>query len=140
MGNDLVWIEVEGGVVSDPKMVHTKRGTTFCKFGVVSEPKIRKNGTKFVNGMYFTVIAAGATGETVYPMIKPGTPIRVEGQYSDGIYRDRITDEPKNGRVIYASRVKVFVFWKYRDIKEKKRFEDEQINNMVMPDTDDLPL
>lgn len=140
MSHDLTFIAIEGGVVTKPKIRHNSGGTAIVKFGVVCQPKWLKGGVKVKDSKYFTVTAMGKTGETVFPLLKVGVPIRVEGEYNDGIYRDAITDEPKIGRVVYASRIKLLVFWKYRSREERKDAEKEQINNISFPNLEDLPF
>lgn len=144
MGNDLVWVAIEGGVVTKPVLTHTSRGTALCKFGVIAEPSWIKRSKGQAHKMYFTVSAMGKTGETVYPMLRPGEPVRIEGKYNDGIYRDKLTDEPRIGRVIYATRVKIFVFWKHRPTSERTKEMVSKINDMKVDDIeidlDELPF
>lgn len=140
MSHDLVHLEVEGGVVMKPTLKHTARGSALCKFGMVCQPKWTRGDTKEKRDMYFTVLAMGKTGETVYPLIKPGMPIRVEGDYKDGVYRDALTDEPKVGRLIFASRVKLFVFWTHRKIADRTKEIMDGIERITIPDMDDLPF
>lgn len=143
MSHDLVSIAVEGGVVTKPSLTHIKSGVALVKFGLVCEPKRKASGSRVKDNMYFTVSVIGKTAETVFSLIKPGMPIRVEGEYQDGIFRDAVSDIPKIGRIIYATRVKSFVFWKYRRKGEKYLEEQEQqehIDNMRIPDFDDLPF
>ena len=141
MSHDLIHMEVEGGVVTKPSLKHTTRGTAMCKFGMVAEPKwSRGDDPKVKRQMFFTVLAMGKTGETVYPLLKPGMPIRVEGEYKDGVYRDAITDEPKVGRLIFASRVKLFVFWTHRKISDKVKAAMDEIDKIRVPNLDELPF
>lgn len=136
MGHDLVHIEVEGGCVTKPTFRHTDKGTALCKFGLVANPIWTSEDGKEKRNMYFTVLIMGKTAETIYPMLRMGMPVRVEGDYKDGVYRHAITDEPNVGRVIFASRVKIFVFWKHRKVSDRAK----EIENMTSPDLDDLPF
>lgn len=138
MSHDLVSIVAEGGVVTKPALSYTKRGTTMCKFGLLCSVWRKQSGTKEKEGMYFTVTTLGKTAETIYPMLKVGMPVRVEGEYLDGVYRDKLTDEPKVGRCIWANRVKSFVFWHYRSISQKKQDEADRINALKIGDNIDL--
>ena len=140
MSLDLVELHIEGGVVTKPSFRHTNSGSAMCKFGVVCHPKWYelKDGTK--ESMYFTVVSIGKTAEAIYPMIKPGLPIRVEGTYNDGIYRDKLSDEPKIGRLIYATRVRIFVFWKKRKASDNALAFKEELDQITVPNLDELPF
>jgi single-stranded DNA-binding protein len=142
MSHDLVLVAIEGGVVTKPTLTHTAKGTVMCKFGVVCMPKWMARQKNVKDKMYFTVTAIGKIGETIYPMLRPGVPIRVEGELNDGIYRDHLTDEPKIGRVIYATRVRTFVYWKRRSISDKTKELQDNVDKMTVPDIDldDLPF
>lgn len=142
MSHDLVFIAIEGGVVTKPTLRFTAKGKALCKFGVICLPKwiaCKKNEKE---KMYFTVTALGKIGETIYPMLKPGVPVRVEGELNDGIYRDHLTDEPKIGRVIFATRIRTFVYWKRRTISDKTKAIQDNVDRMTIPDIDldDLPF
>jgi single-stranded DNA-binding protein len=140
MSYDRIFIAIEGGVVTKPTLTHSKKGKIQCKFGVVCQPKWLDREKS--NGKYFTVSAFGKIAETIYPMLKPGVPVRVEGELNDGIYRDHLTDEPKIGRVIYASRIRTFVYWKRRSVSERTKQLQENVDKMSTPkfNLDDLPF
>lgn len=142
MSHDLVSIAIEGGVVTKPILTHTGKGKLLCKFGVVCLPKWVNREKNYTHKMYFTVTALGKLGETIYPMLKPGVPVRVEGELNEGIYRDHLTDEPKIGRVVFATRIKTFVYWKRRSVSEKTKAIQDNVDKMTIPevDLDDLPF
>lgn len=135
MSYDLTYMAVEGGVTVKPSIRYLENGTALCKFGVVTRPK--KRGDKHIrDSMYFTVTTIGKVAETAFRVIKIAMPVRVEGEYVDSIYRDKVTDEPKIGRVIYASRVRAFVYWERRKIGKKGDPEKEEVRNMVLKEED----
>jgi hypothetical protein len=142
MSHDLVFVAIEGAVVTKPVLKHTENGQR-CKFGVVCMPKWMARQKNEKEKMFFTVSALGKLAETIYPMLKPGVPIRVEGELLEGIFRDRLTDKPMIGRVIYASRLRTFVYWKRRTTSDKTKQLQENVDNMTVPDDvdlDDLPF
>ena len=136
MSLDLVSIAVEGGVVTKPTLRHTAKGCALCKFGVLCLPKWMVNPKDDKDKMFFNVTSLGKLAEKIYPVLKTGMPVRVEGHYSDGIYRDRLTDEPKIGRLIYATRIKSFVYWKRRTTSEITKELQDNIDKMTISDVD----
>lgn len=138
MSRDLVEMVIEGPVVTKPTLRHINRGAALCKFGVLCVPQYPKKKTKDSEPMYFTVMVLGNNAEALYLAIKIGMPVRAEGMYNDGIYRDALTDEPKIGRVIYASKVRSFVYWKPKRISDKNQEMIEGIQKMKM--NDELPF
>lgn len=142
MSHDLVSIAIEGGVVTKPTLKHTGGGKMLCKFGVVCIPKWVSPENYKTDNMYFTVTALGKMGETVYHILKPGLPVRVEGELHEGIYRDPLSDEPKIGRVIFAARIKAFTYWRKRPVSGKTKELQDNVDRMTIPeiDLDDLPF
>lgn len=143
MPYDLVTVAIEGTIVKKGDLRHTTRGTALYKFGMVCMPKWIQSDKEIPEdrrGMYFTVMAMGKMASTVYPMIRCGMPVRVEGEYRDGTYRDALTDEPKVGRLIFASRVRVFVFYKHRGTSKRAKEEGNQLEHITIPNLDDLPF
>lgn len=143
MSHDLVWVAIEGAVVMKPTLKYLSGGTALCKFGVVARPKQYKDGEATKEGLYFTVTCLGRTAETIYPIVKPAMPVRVEGEYHDGIYLDKLTDEPCIGRVVFAQRVKAFVYWRERKISKVTREMHERAEAQKVVDNiglDNMPF
>lgn len=137
MSLDLVSIAIEGSVVTDPALTHFKNGSAHCTFNVACDrnsPYGSKDQKPDKIKMFFRVSTVGKLAEVLYPLLKPGVVVRVEGDYHDSIFRDKLTDKPRIGRIIYATRVRSFVIWTYKSKREMKNTPVDVIN------TDDIPI
>jgi len=142
MSHDLVSIAIEGGVVTKPFLSHSAGGKPLLKFGMLCLPKWVNRQKNKTEKMYFTVTALGKIAETAYTILRPGMPTRVEGELNEGIYRDSLTDEPKIGRVIFATRIKALVYWNKRTVSDKTQEIQDTVDKMTITDIDldDLPF
>ena len=138
MSLDLVFIAIEGSVMNDPVLTHFDSGSAHCTFNVACDRNTAynlKDRKSDKTKMFFRVSTVGRLAEILYPRLKPGVMVRVEGDYHDSVFRDKLTDQPRIGRTIYATRVRSFVIWTYKSKKEMlKESEVELIN------TDDIPI
>lgn len=138
MSLDLVSIAIEGAVITDPTLTHFENGSAHCTFNVACDrntPYNSKGQKADKTKMFFRVSTVGRLAEILYPRLKPGIEVRVEGDYYDSVFRDKLTDKPRIGRIIYATRVRSFVIWTYKSKKQMLQETEVELIN-----TDGIPI
>ncbi|HMA99361.1 MAG TPA: single-stranded DNA-binding protein [Spirochaetota bacterium] len=89
---------VEGHLVKDPELKHTKHGNALCKFTLGSNQTYKdKNGEKVDKANFFDITTWAKVAEACAKYLKKGSRVLVSGnlrkdiwQTDDGSYRSRI--------------------------------------------------